>query len=140
MGLQNVGGGSQDPVTRCWECARRGGQTSARKLLPFFLLSVFLRGDIKKRLAHTNGLFGVKKSGLETEFFLRLGGPPWWKPMRSGGLGLPLLGRGGTVGPWSGGVGGGVGVAHETIRVGERGIVALYLIISLKNNFGRKVA
>lgn len=46
VGLQNVGGGSQDPVTRCWECARRGGQTSARKLLPFFLLSVFLRGDI----------------------------------------------------------------------------------------------
>ncbi|KAB0401753.1 hypothetical protein E2I00_016113, partial [Balaenoptera physalus] len=54
---QNVGGGSQDPVTRSWECARRGGQTSARKLLPFFPLSVFLRGHILKRLAHTNGLF-----------------------------------------------------------------------------------
>lgn len=46
VGLPNVGGGSRDPVTRCWECARRGGQTSAGKLLPFFLLSVFLRGDI----------------------------------------------------------------------------------------------
>jgi hypothetical protein len=46
VGPQNVGGGSRDPVTRCWECASRGGQTSARKLLPFFLLSVFLRGDI----------------------------------------------------------------------------------------------
>lgn len=38
------------------------------------------------------------------------------------------------------GVEGGVGVAHGTIRVGERGIVALYLVISLMNNFGRKVA
>lgn len=40
------GWGSQDPVTRCWECASRGGQTSARKLLPFFLLSAFLSRDI----------------------------------------------------------------------------------------------
>lgn len=45
-GAAGPGWGSEDPVTRCWESASRGGQTSARKLLPFFLLSVFLPGDI----------------------------------------------------------------------------------------------
>lgn len=115
---QNVGGGSQDPVTRSWECARRGGQTSARKLLPFFPLSVFLRGHILKRLAHTNGLFRVKESGLEAEFFLRPRGPPWWRPIRSGRAGAPAP-RG-----WVSDRALGVGweVAHGTLRVGERGV------------------
>lgn len=46
VGPAEWGWGSRDPVTRCWEYASRGGQTSARKLLPFFLLSVFLPRDI----------------------------------------------------------------------------------------------
>lgn len=45
---QNGVGAPRTLVTRCWEYASRGGQTSARKLLPFFLLSVFLPRDILK--------------------------------------------------------------------------------------------
>lgn len=71
VGPQNVGGGSQDPVTRCWECVRRGGQTSARKLLPFYFQ--FFYEETFKNDLHTQMVFwGGKESGLEMEFFLRL--------------------------------------------------------------------
>lgn len=76
-----------------------------------FYFQFFYEETFKNDL-HTNGLLGVKKSGLETEFFLRLGGPPWWKPMRSGRAGAPATREWRNGGALEG------GVAHGTIRVG----------------------
>ncbi|XP_016016772.2 uncharacterized protein LOC107519053 [Rousettus aegyptiacus] len=44
----------------------------------------FFYAETFKNDLHTQMVFwGSKKSELETEFFLRLSGPPWWKPIRT---------------------------------------------------------
>lgn len=89
VGPQNVGGGSQDPVTRCWSV----GEGVVRHLFGNRFLSFYFQffyAETFKNDLHTQMVFwGSKKSELETEFFLRLRGPPWWKPIRSGRARVP---------------------------------------------------
>ncbi|XP_039734031.1 uncharacterized protein LOC120615023 [Pteropus medius] len=83
VGPQNVGGGSEDPVTRCWSV----GEGVVRHLFGNCFLSFYFQffyAETFKNYLQTQMVFwGSKESRLETEFFLRLRGPPWWKPIRT---------------------------------------------------------
>lgn len=96
VGPKSVGGGSQDPVTRCLGVCEKGWSDICSKIASFLSTFSFSTRKHLKTTCITNGLWGggggVKESGLEMALFLRQrGGPPWWEPIWPGEVGVPAI-------------------------------------------------